>query len=198
VEIRLLGNVEIHGEAGVLRPRRSAERHGRRTTSAAGRHARRTQSDSDHTVGGPRQIWIASGIGIAPFLGWRLTAERVDQPDRIDLFHSTTTEADAAFLPDLGAATGRLPNLTLHPVFPRGPGRSPSTGSPPGGPLDADTHVFLRGPAALVDRLGHTAPARHTARLRPRRALRVPLAIPVSNALHSAWAHVRNLCWLAM
>jgi predicted ferric reductase len=108
----------------------------------------------DHTVGGPRQVWIAGGIGIAPFLGW-LTTEQVDEPDRIDLFYSTTTEADAVFLPDLAAAADRLPNLTLHPVFTRSHGRlTVDRISALAGTLDADTHAFLCGPAAMVDKLG--------------------------------------------
>ncbi len=108
----------------------------------------------NHTVGGPRQIWIAGGIGIAPFLGW-LTTERVDEPDRVDLFYSTPTETDAIFLPDLAAAAERLPNLTLHPVFTRDHGRlTVGRISALAGALDADTHVFLCGPAAMVDGLG--------------------------------------------
>jgi predicted ferric reductase len=108
----------------------------------------------DHTVGGPRQIWIAGGIGIAPFLGW-LTTERVAEPDRIDLFYSTPTEADAVFLPDLTAAADRLPNLTLHPVFTGSHGRlTVDRISALAGALNADTHAFLCGPAAMVDKLG--------------------------------------------
>lgn len=107
----------------------------------------------DHTVGGPRQIWIAGGIGIAPFLGW-LTTGRVDALDRVDLFYSTATEADAVFLPDLAAAAERLPNLTLHPVFTRHHGRlTVDRISVLAGALRADTHVFLCGPATMVDSL---------------------------------------------
>jgi predicted ferric reductase len=107
----------------------------------------------DHTVGGPRQIWIADGIGIPPFLGW-LTTERVDKPDRKALY-STTTEADAVFLPDLAAAASRLPNLTLHPVLTRDHGRlTVDRISALASTLDAGTHAFLCGPAAMVAKLG--------------------------------------------
>jgi predicted ferric reductase len=41
----------------------------------------------DHTLGGARQIWVAGGIGIAPFLGW--LAGSGDQPARVDLFYCT-------------------------------------------------------------------------------------------------------------
>jgi ferredoxin-NADP reductase len=103
---------------------------------------------------GPRTGLLAGGIGIAPFLGW-LTTERVDQPDRVDLFYSTTTQADSVFLPDLLTAAQRLPNLTLHPVFTREGGRlTVDRIVALAGALDADTHVFLCGPAAMVDSLG--------------------------------------------
>ncbi|MFJ6088008.1 hypothetical protein ACIQI8_42255 [Streptomyces sp. NPDC092369] len=39
----------------------------------------------DHTLGGPRQIWIAGGIGIAPFLGW--LTHTAAEPPRTDLFY---------------------------------------------------------------------------------------------------------------
>ncbi|MEV6621151.1 ferric reductase-like transmembrane domain-containing protein [Amycolatopsis sp. NPDC051106] len=108
----------------------------------------------DHTLGGARQIWIAGGIGVAPFLGW-LTTERVDEPSRIDLFYCTGTEAEAVFLPDLVAAADRLPNLEVHPVFSEKHGRlTVDRVQAAAGPVTADTHVFLCGPAAMVARLG--------------------------------------------
>jgi len=104
----------------------------------------------DHTLDGSHQIWIAGGIGVAPFLGW-LTTERADEPDRIALFYCTTTEDEAVFLPDLTAAADRLPNLTVHTVFSRDQGRlTVERVAAAAGPLTADTHVFLCGPAAMV------------------------------------------------
>lgn len=107
----------------------------------------------DHTLGGTRQIWIAGGIGVAPFLGW-LTTERVGEPSRIDLFYCVSTAAEAVFLPELTAAAKRLSNLTVHPVFSEEHGRlsvdriRTLIGAP-----SADTHVFLCGPAAMVETL---------------------------------------------
>ncbi|GLY90529.1 ferredoxin reductase family protein [Actinoallomurus iriomotensis] len=107
----------------------------------------------DHTLGGAHQIWIAGGIGVAPFLGW-LTTERVDEPDDIDLFYCVRTEAEAVFLPDLAAAADRLPNLRVHPVFSRDQGRLDLDRiRAVAGPLAADTHVFLCGPTTMVAEL---------------------------------------------
>lgn len=76
----------------------------------------------DYTLGGVHQVWIAGGIGVAPFLGW-LAALNPQTPYRIDLFYSTPTEADAVFLAELQSAQRRLaPLLQLHPVFTRAEG----------------------------------------------------------------------------
>ncbi|MFD2421841.1 hypothetical protein [Amycolatopsis pigmentata] len=108
----------------------------------------------DHTLGGARQIWVAGGIGVAPFLGW-LTTERLDEPNRLDLFYCVGTEAEAVFLPDLVAAADRLPNLEVHPVFSKEHGRlTVDRIQAAAGPVTADTHVFLCGPAAMIAGLG--------------------------------------------
>jgi predicted ferric reductase len=108
----------------------------------------------DHTLGGTRQIWIAGGIGVAPFLGW-LTTERVDEPSRIDLFYCVSAEDEAVFLPDLAAAADRLSNLRVHPIFSQDHGRlTVDRIRAAAGPLTADTHLFLCGPPGMVAGLG--------------------------------------------
>jgi len=73
----------------------------------------------DYTLGRTHQIWIAGGIGVAPFLSWR-TALGLDAPYTIDLFYSTPTQADAVYLDELRAAQQRLsPLLRVHPVHSR-------------------------------------------------------------------------------
>ncbi|MFE6031228.1 ferredoxin reductase domain-containing protein [Streptomyces niveus] len=58
--------------------------------------------------GGPRQVWIAGGIGIAPFLGW-LTHPGA-APPRTGLFYCAPTAEDAPFLPELTAARHTAPS----------------------------------------------------------------------------------------
>src|SRR6185437_12439194 len=107
----------------------------------------------DHTLGGARQIWIAGGIGIAPFLGWINATDSGALP-RTDLFYCTPSADEAPFLPELTAAARRQPALRLHAVHSRSDGRltvskiQAATGS-----LSPDTHVFLCGPAAMVEGL---------------------------------------------
>ena len=106
----------------------------------------------DHTLGGPRQIWIAGGIGIAPFLGW-LSHPSGTLP-RADLFYCAPTADDAPFLPELTAAAERHPTLVFHPVFSRRDGRlTASKIQTAAGPLAPGTHIFLCGPASMVEDL---------------------------------------------
>jgi predicted ferric reductase len=106
----------------------------------------------DHTLGGPRQVWIAGGIGIAPFLGW-LTHPSGTLPSA-DLFYCAPTADDAPFLPELTAAAERHPSLVFHPVFSRSDGRlTAGKIRAAAGPLAPGTHVFLCGPASMVANL---------------------------------------------
>lgn len=109
----------------------------------------------DHTLGGPRQIWIAGGIGIAPFLGW-LTHPSETLP-RTDLFYCTPTSDDAPFLAELTATAALHPGLRLHPTFSRSHGRLTADRiQAEAGPLTPETHVFLCGPASMVENLTRT------------------------------------------
>lgn len=61
----------------------------------------------------PRQIWVGGGIGITPFIArmQHLAASPQDQPQEIDLFHTTTdydAEAIARLTRDAEAASIRL------------------------------------------------------------------------------------------
>jgi len=107
----------------------------------------------DFSTGGPRQLWIAGGIGIAPFLGW--ATQQVDSLPKVDLFYSAPTTSHMPFLNELTEAAEHNPSLTVHPHF-----------SDRDGPLTADaivasvdslpheTDVFLCGPASMVKDIG--------------------------------------------
>src|SRR5207237_9838228 len=61
----------------------------------------------DFTVGSRRQVWIAGGIGVVPFVNW-LTRLKPDDDYSIDLFYSVPTECEAASLPELAALSSEL------------------------------------------------------------------------------------------
>jgi len=107
----------------------------------------------DHTLGGDRQLWIAGGIGVVPFLSW-LETLTPDHGRSIDLFYSVPTEADALYLPELHAASQRLPAVRIHPFYTRTQGHLTGTAVTASvEPLDRTEHVFLCGPRAMVDDL---------------------------------------------
>lgn len=113
------------------------------------------RGDLDHRRGGPRQIWIAGGIGITPFLGW-IRSLGPEHDTVVDLWYSAPTSDQAAFLDELAHAAGRRPWLTLHVVESRIQGvltadrvRAESGTTSSG----TTASVFLCGPPAMVTAL---------------------------------------------
>jgi len=104
----------------------------------------------DYTLGSPDQLWIAGGIGVAPFLSWLHALSPSDRYS-VDLFYSVPTERQAIYLPELEAAGARLPGLRVHPVFSRTQGRLNGKAITAAiGPLPPGTDVFLCGPGGML------------------------------------------------
>jgi predicted ferric reductase len=62
----------------------------------------------------PRQVWIAGGIGVAPFLSM---ASNIDPKGaEIDLFYCFVAEGDASYLAELKAIAETQPRLRVHAV----------------------------------------------------------------------------------
>jgi predicted ferric reductase len=61
-------------------------------------------------VGGKRQVWIAGGIGVTPFLSM---AASLPDDYEIDLFYCTEDEADAYFMPELTRLAKSQPKLSV-------------------------------------------------------------------------------------
>ena len=117
----------------------------------------------DITLGGTRQLWIAGGSGVAPFMGW------LRQPGalggrRIDFYYSVRTPAEALYLDEIQAVAAREPGLRVHLIVTSIQGHltAQQLQRQSGGPL-GKAHVFLCGPAQMVESL-----------TRDLRALRVP------------------------
>jgi predicted ferric reductase len=110
----------------------------------------------DYTVGGPHQIWIAGGIGVAPFLSWLTSLDPADDYS-IDLFYSSPSEPDALYLEELREAERRLPRvMRLHPIFTDADGRlNGKKIVATAEPIRPDTHVFLCGPNSMVEDITH-------------------------------------------
>jgi predicted ferric reductase len=67
---------------------------------------------SNRVITNPRQVWVAGGIGITPFLAM---AGSLGKNQKVDLYYSTKTAAEAVYLPELMQATKTRPNLRLIP-----------------------------------------------------------------------------------
>lgn len=71
-------------------------------------------------VGGRRQVWIAGGIGVTPFMSMARTLQEqsVDDPllQKYDIvfFYSIQTAADAVYVEELQNIAAQLPNVALH------------------------------------------------------------------------------------
>lgn len=80
-----------------------------------------------------RQVWVAGGIGITPFLTWANALNENSPP--VDLFYCVRSRAEAPHLDEIEALAQELPNLTLHLIV-----------SGEGQRLNADTIADLVGP----------------------------------------------------
>jgi len=65
----------------------------------------------NHRRGTDRQVWIAAGIGVAPFLSW-LRALDGQLPHRVDFFYSA--DGEAPFAEEIREIAGRYESLHVH------------------------------------------------------------------------------------
>jgi len=68
----------------------------------------------DHRRGTERQVWVAAGVGITPFLSWLRAAGEGDLAKRVDFFYSV--KGPAPFADELRAIADRHGCLNLHVV----------------------------------------------------------------------------------
>src|SRR5690606_33780337 len=67
--------------------------------------------------GGRRQLWVAGGIGVTPFLAWLESREDTPaQAPDADLYYCVRSRDDGPFVGRLEALTGTLPSVRLHVV----------------------------------------------------------------------------------
>ena len=97
----------------------------------------------------PRQVWLAGGIGITPFLAW---AESLTDADRqqITLVWAVATRAEAFAAERLASIAARHPGFTLHIVASAEDGRLTAqklAGLAPFALRDAE--LFYCGPTGL-------------------------------------------------
>src|SRR5690606_16778189 len=70
----------------------------------------------DYKRGGVKQIWIAGGIGVTPFLSF-LRDMNEDLAHDIDFYYTVRHPEEALFLEEIKAAAARYPRLKTHIRF---------------------------------------------------------------------------------
>lgn len=104
----------------------------------------------NHAKGTDRQVWIAGGVGVAPFLSWLRALDEHPAPDRVDFFY-TWSDGDAPFAPEITAIAERHEQLHAHLVDTSATGRL-TTGQvlATAGGAPRGLSVFLCGPQGML------------------------------------------------
>ena len=70
-----------------------------------------------YRAGGPRQIWLAGGIGVTPFICWLHDLREAGSSDRrIDFYYCTHSRDQMIYEKELEQWAEHVPGLTLHVV----------------------------------------------------------------------------------
>ncbi len=104
----------------------------------------------DYKTGGPKQIWIAGGIGLTPFLSFIRDMDGALDRD-VAFYYTVRTQEEALFLDEIEAAARKNPRLKPHVRL------SATDGSLTMDHILADTggdvkghHVYMCGPLPMV------------------------------------------------
>ncbi len=102
----------------------------------------------DHRRGREHQLWIAGGVGIAPFLSW-LRAFDAAPAHNVDLFYSA--DGEAPYAAEIRAIASRHATLRAHIVDTSTDGRlSPEQALAAAGAPPRELSVFMCGPQAML------------------------------------------------
>lgn len=104
----------------------------------------------DHAKGTSHQVWIAGGVGVAPFLSWMRALDHHPPPGEVDLYYAFTG-APAPFADELDAIAAGHTSVRLHLVDSATDGRLTADriiGDTSGRP--ASLSVFLCGPESML------------------------------------------------
>ena len=102
-----------------------------------------------HWKGTDRQVWIAGGVGVAPFLSWLRSLDGHQLPQRVDFFY--TSDGDAPFADEIRSIAAGHASLNAHLIDTSVDGRLTTERvlAATGGVSD-DLSVFMCGPQAML------------------------------------------------
>src|SRR5512133_2733918 len=98
----------------------------------------------DYRDGGRRQIWIAGGIGVTPFVSWIRSLDGGFDRD-VDFYYSVRGPGDAVYRDEIEAAARQYPSLRLHLVLSDVEGPLTADAVLQGVAPDADPWVYMCG-----------------------------------------------------
>ena len=105
----------------------------------------------DFRKGGARQIWLAGGIGITPFLAWAESLTEAERRD-IHLVHCVRTQEEAIGVETLRAAAARNPRFSFEVVVTTRDGRLTAERLIRAAPFAVkDADLWFCGPTGLKD-----------------------------------------------
>jgi predicted ferric reductase len=101
-----------------------------------------------HSRGSERQLWIAGGVGVAPFLSWLRSLDG-SLPQRVDFFY--TSAGEVPFAEEIDAIAHRYDSLTTHVIDTSVEGRlTPELVLAAVGGNVRDLSVFMCGPRGML------------------------------------------------
>ncbi len=71
---------------------------------------------NSENVHGKKQVWIAGGIGVTPFLSMIRAMKKGDDRN-IQFVYATRNREEALFLDEIQSCTAELGNISIHPLF---------------------------------------------------------------------------------
>ena len=102
----------------------------------------------DHHRGTDRQVWVAAGVGVAPFLSWLRSADH-SLPQSVDLFY--TTQSDPPLADEITAIAAQHPPLSVHLIETDRDGRlTPERILSTVRSRPSELSVFMCGPAPML------------------------------------------------
>lgn len=103
----------------------------------------------DYRSGGPRQIWVAGGIGLTPFLSWVRDFDGQPGPE-IDFYYTVRSPEEALFLEEFEQAQAGKSNFHFYLHCSGGEGRlSVEKIATTSGPVTGK-EVYLCGPLPMI------------------------------------------------
>ena len=104
----------------------------------------------DYRAGGPRQVWIAAGVGITPFHSWTQSLDVTGERE-VDFFYTFPEAERALFLGDVSTAAQQNPSLHLHLIASSRDGRLTPEQVADAIPVPRDdVFVYMCGPLTMM------------------------------------------------